>query len=280
MLPAGTDGGPKVAFRLGAVSAMPRQFGPISRPPWARTSASRRSSSRAPSAPVSAKPAEMTTSARTPLSSACSAASATCPAGTAITARSTVPGKAEVDPIEVARGRLDGQRHLGDPALVLPRQLEARLLEHAQHRPVAGQHFGEEAAYAGFARLLGELLQQTRADPLALELVGDRERHLGASGIAQPEVVAERDDPLVALGSDRARERPALEPVRVERGLDQLRPDVNMAVEARVPALVRELREEREQPVRVVAPRRPQPHRRAVPQNDVTCRRDHRPDAN
>ena len=49
-----------------AAEAMPRQFGPTSRAPCARTSASSCSWRSRPSAPVSAKPAEITQSARTP----------------------------------------------------------------------------------------------------------------------------------------------------------------------------------------------------------------------
>ena len=70
-------------------SAMPRQFGPTRRAPWARTRASSRSCRSAPSLPVSAKPAEMTHSARTPCRERSSAASSTCSPGTQITARST-----------------------------------------------------------------------------------------------------------------------------------------------------------------------------------------------
>ncbi len=92
MLPLGAERAAKVAFRRGPATAMPRQFGPIRRAPWARTSASSCSCRSAPSLPTSAKPAEMTTSARTPLRSASSAAASTCSPGTAITARSTGSG--------------------------------------------------------------------------------------------------------------------------------------------------------------------------------------------
>ena len=92
MLPAGAERAAKVAFRLGPATAMPRQFGPISRAPCERTSASSCSCRSTPSLPISAKPAEMTTSARTPLRSACSAASSTAAPGSEITARSTGVG--------------------------------------------------------------------------------------------------------------------------------------------------------------------------------------------
>ncbi len=74
MLPLGAERAAKVAFRLAAAVAIPRQFGPIRRAPWARTSASSRSWRSAPSLPTSANPAEMTTSARAPERNASSAA--------------------------------------------------------------------------------------------------------------------------------------------------------------------------------------------------------------
>ena len=92
MFPGGAERDANVALRLGPATAMPRQFGPISRAPWARTSASSRSWRSIPSLPVSAKPAEMTTSARMSRASACSAASITPAAGTQITATSTGSG--------------------------------------------------------------------------------------------------------------------------------------------------------------------------------------------
>ena len=52
---------------FGFDEAMPRQFGPSSRAPCARTSASSCSCRSRPSSPVSAKPEEITQSARTPL---------------------------------------------------------------------------------------------------------------------------------------------------------------------------------------------------------------------
>ena len=63
MLPGGVERDANVALRLGPATEIPRQFGPIRRAPWARTSASSRSWRSMPSLPISAKPAEMTTSA-------------------------------------------------------------------------------------------------------------------------------------------------------------------------------------------------------------------------
>ena len=51
---------------------------------------------------------------------------------------------------------------------------------------------------------LGQLLEQPRPDALALQRVGDGERHLGGRGVAQPDVVRERDD-LVVQACRRAR---------------------------------------------------------------------------
>ena len=74
MRPSGSARGANVALRPRPGTAMPRQFGPTSRAPCARTSASSCSCRSRPSAPVSAKPAEITHSARTPCRSAAAAA--------------------------------------------------------------------------------------------------------------------------------------------------------------------------------------------------------------
>ena len=71
MRPGGSARGANVALRPSAGTAMPRQFGPTSRAPCARTSASSCSWRSTPSEPISAKPAEMTQSARTPCRSTC-----------------------------------------------------------------------------------------------------------------------------------------------------------------------------------------------------------------
>ena len=95
--PGGSARGPNVALSDGPETAMPRQFGPTSRPPCERTSASSCSCRSRPSAPTSAKPAEMTQSARTPVFSAESAASRTCAPGRQMTARSTCSGSSSID---------------------------------------------------------------------------------------------------------------------------------------------------------------------------------------
>ena len=107
--PAGKARGAKVAFSPTAAVAMPRQLGPTSRAPWARTSVSSCSCRATPSAPVSAKPAEMTQSDRVPERSASSAAPIT-----------SSPGKADhaevdrvADLLERAVGAHAGNRLAG-----------------------------------------------------------------------------------------------------------------------------------------------------------------------
>ena len=92
MFPLGKLWGAKVAFSPGPATKIPRQFGPISRAPWAWTLAISCSCLRMPSTPVSAKPAEITHRARVPFRIAASASSSTDVPGTQKTARSTGSG--------------------------------------------------------------------------------------------------------------------------------------------------------------------------------------------
>ena len=93
-----------VASRPMLGTAMPKQFGPISRMPCRRHIASR------PARVAASSPEVITTTARTPRRPHCSAASSTAAAGTAITARSTCSGKSAAaarmgsPPICLARG--------------------------------------------------------------------------------------------------------------------------------------------------------------------------------
>ena len=123
--------------------------------------------------------------------------------------------------------------------------------------------------------LVGELLEQAGAHALALELVGHRERHLGAGGIAQAHVAAERHHALVVRARDRPRQRPALDPVGLEHRLDQPRPRLRVPVEAQVAALLRQVLEEGDDAIRVVPQGRAQAHRGAVAQDDVARRDRH-----
>ena len=182
---------------------------------------------------------------------------------------------AAVDAVEVARGRIDRERHLGHAAVVLALDLEARALEHAQHGAVVGQHLGEEGLDADPAGLVGELLEQAGADALALELVGHREGDFGPGRIAQADVGAERHDALAVRIGDRPRQRPALDPVGVEHRVHQPRSGLRVPVEPQVPALLGQMLEEGDHAVLVIPQGRPQAHRGAVAQDHVARRDRH-----
>ena len=337
MLPLGAERAAKVAFRRGPATAMPRQFGPIRRAPWARTSASNCSCRSAPSLPTSANPAEITTSARTPLRSASSAAASTCSPGTAITARSTgsgisateayprtpatavtlrvhrVGGPREVTLEHVAEqltadrpapgrcpddgdargleeraqrrdhrgvialldtqleplGQPNRELHLDHAARKLACQLEASPLEHTEHRPVLRQHLGDEALDPDRCGTSSEPLEEPRPDPSPLLVVGDGERGLRQRRIAQTHVVADRDDPLPVLIRQRTEQRTALDPIRLQQRLDELRPQVREAVEAAVQALTRKRLVEVEQRLAVGGSRRAQAKRSTVAEDHV-----------
>ena len=233
-----------------AAEKMPRQFGPISRAPWARTRASSCSWRRTPSIPVSANPAEITQSARVPFRSAASASASTASPGTQKTARSTGVGDVGDRRVGPHAGDGAGLRvdRVGDPGEVRRRGCCGRARRRSsraasrrrrrrpsrgekkgasdaatatwsrsstaaryvsvgaiarrtsvvppssrretanpasaktpQHRRVVRHHLGDEGRDPGGRGRLGELLEQARADPLALQLVRDRERDLGAT---------------------------------------------------------------------------------------------------
>ena len=125
---------------------------------------------------------------------------------------------AAVDALEVPGGRLDRHRDLGDAVVraARPRSPRSRRRE---HRAVVRQHLGEEAADADCPPPR-ELLEQPRADALALQLVGHREGDLGAGRVAQPHVAAERDDPLASVLDERSDQGSTGVPIRVEVALE------------------------------------------------------------
>ena len=89
------------------------------------------------------------------------------------------------------------------------------------------------------------MLQQPRPDPATLKLVSDDERRLGQRGVAQADVVSERDDALLAVVREGSHERAAFVPVGVEDRLDELLVHAPHAVEAQVAAPVGKPGEER-----------------------------------
>ena len=113
---------------------------------------------------------------------------------------------------------------------------EAGILEHPKHGCVVSHHLCHETLDSSRARALGELLEHARADPTPLVLVGHSECDLCGGRVAKARVARERDDALPAVVGKRADERAALDPVRIEEGLDERRPHGRRAVEAEVEA--------------------------------------------
>ena len=169
----------------------------------------------------------------------------------------------------VGRGLGDREPHLDLAPLERAPDLEPRVLEHRQHRPVLRHHDGDEALDPGGARQRRELLEQARPDSAALEVVGDGERDLGRVGLAQPRVAREGDDALLARVAERPEQRADVGPVRLDPRLDEPAPQLREAVEAQVAAPLGEAGEELEQRVGVRGVRRAQAQGAAVPEDDV-----------
>ena len=92
---------------------------------------------------------------------------------------------------------------------------------------------------------LRQLLEQPRADPLALELVGNRERRLGRLRIAEADVVPDADDACVGAIAHDADQRAALGPVRLDEAPHEAVAGDGEAVEAEEAAADGEVGEER-----------------------------------
>ena len=116
---------------------------------------------------------------------------------------------------------------------------------------------------------LGELLEQARADALALEVVGDGERGLGRVRVAEADVVADGDDPLVARLAHDADQRALLGPVGRDEGAHEAVAGEGEAVEAEEAAPHGECGEERDERRDVVLDGRAQAQRGAVAEDDV-----------
>lgn len=122
----------------------------------------------------------------------------------------------------------------------------------------------------GFGCAPRKLLEQPGARALALDLVGDRERHLGRERVAEPCVLGERDDAVhtvvVGVHPD---ERASVDPVGLDEMVGKRGVDMAHPVEAEIAAVLGESLEERDEGACVAARGRPQPQRRAVPEDDV-----------
>jgi hypothetical protein len=175
-----------------------------------------------------------------------------------------------VDPRREALGGGDREPHLDRAALELAHDLEADVLEDVEHRAVLGQDLGQERLDPDGTCPGGQLLEEARAEPPAVQLVGDDERDLGGGRIAQSGPARERDHPVV----EDADERSALRPVRLDERLDEARLGAYGTVEAQVAALVGEPGEERDEGVQVVTTGRPQSQRCPVAEDHVRRLRD------
>ena len=105
--------------------------------------------------------------------------------------------------------------------------------------------------------------------PLPLPVVGDREGRLRRRALAQPHIVADRDDGLVVGPADHADERTSLVPVRLDERPHELLARPREAVEAQKTARGREAVEEGAEALHVRRGRRPEPERRSVTEDDV-----------
>ena len=175
-----------------------------------------------------------------------------------------------VDALLVARRRLDREPDLDDAAVERPRRPEADVLEDGEHAAVLGQHLRDERLDPALRGALGQLLEQPRADPLALLVVGDGEGGLGGARIAQPHVVADRDDRLARRPRPRRRSaRPARpSPARRACARTARRPRRGRG-SGESGSRSRGRRRRRRAPVTSDAPGGAEPERRAVTEDDV-----------
>ncbi len=99
--------------------------------------------------------------------------------------------------------RLDVERDLDDATVGGLVDLEPCVGEHFEHPRVAHHRHGDEAPDAALAGDRSQVLQHHRAEPAALLLVPDRERHFGlVGGSARADVARGRDDRVSELGDD------------------------------------------------------------------------------
>src|SRR4051812_13953269 len=112
---------------------------------------------------------------------------------------------------------------------------------------VARLDLEHEASDSVLRRASRELLEQTRADPDALEIVCHGECHLGAGGGAKPVVAAESNHATARRPRELGDQSPSPLPIRVEILLDQLTPRPYRSMEARRHARRRERGQEQRQ---------------------------------
>ena len=176
---------------------MPRQFGPMRRPPCARTRSSSAACLPAPSEPTSAKPAEITQSERTPDASASRAAARTALAGTQMTARSTTGCTSESVVLP------------GTPSTDSPR----RLIGMSLSGEVPREHIAEEFAADGAA----PRRRAVHGDARGSEKCPERGRHGDVVAIVDPgDIAAGRLDQQCRLDHTASHSLLHREPRRVD----------------------------------------------------------------
>ena len=174
-----------------------------------------------------------------------------------------------LDALFEALGRCDRKLDLDHAARERALELEPGALEDTEHRRVVCENPGDETLDPNPCGAGRQALEQSRPDASALLGVGDRKRRLGHGWIAETHVVADRDDPFPGLVRQRAQQSAALDPIRIEERLDQLRSDVRKAVEAAVEALARKRSVEVEQCLAIGVGRGPQTQSSAVAEDYV-----------
>ncbi len=98
--------------------------------------------------------------------------------------------------------RLGGDGDVQRAALVALGDVQAEIAQHPQHRAVLGQHVGHQLAHAVLGRVEGDVLQQQRAEPVAVHGVVDEDGQVGAAAVDR-DVLRDRDQPLAHDGDER-----------------------------------------------------------------------------
>ena len=177
-----------------------------------------------------------------------------------------------VDARLIALGGLDREPDLDHAAVERARGPEADVLEHGEHDLVLGQDLCDERLDAVGSRPLGELLEEAGSDPLALEVVRDREGGLGCARVAEAHVVADGNHALVARLAHDADQRSLLCPVGRDEGAHEAIAGQGEAVEAEEAAPHGQCGKERDEGGDVFLDGRAQAQRRAVAEDDVDGR--------
>ena len=137
--------------------------------------------------------------------------------------------------------------------------------EHLEHLPVLTEHVGFELRDAVRIGDKTQMFQQQRADTASLEPVENRERDFRASRIGAANITADADKPLATVLSNRRREPDVILEIELGQPLQILRrqiaPDPH---ESKINRLLAKPPEMLMQPVFIVSPNRPNPHRDAI----------------